>query len=559
MRSPAGNPEGMGVPMRFVVFVLASVLLLAGALPVAAAPWRILKDHWTAADEEGFGAFVGALGETNCSSSESCLRNPANPYRNTDQAFLDVDVDCAKLPYLLRAYYAWKNGLPFSYVDAVSGSGGDLRYTKTANRAVGRRDVIDHGEGINGPRTIRELLDSVFSGTYRTDAHEAHGILSDFYSPALQPGSIRPGTIVYDVNGHVGIVYKVDGSGRAYYMDAHPDFTISRSVYGAQFGQSPARLGGGFKNWRPFQLVHAHPDEAGHLLGGHMAYAENDQIPDFSLVQYVGTEPNPNADVTKARFSYNGEELGFYEYVRVAVSGGKMDYNPLYELKMTMRTLCNDLGDRAQYVDQAISEQFPEKPHPSRLPGNIYGSDDNQWESYSTPSRDARIKAAFAQFYKDMDEMIQLWIKRDPRIVYDGNFLKQDLEQAYASQSKACTITYLSSDKRPVPMTFDDMVHRLFRMSFDPYDCIEYRWGANGDEARSCTEGEGKSRWYEAEQRLRNQPDRTYDIAMGFSVDELEKHRKGSGIDQPPEIDVKSLIDNMGDQVSFSGMTPVGR
>jgi hypothetical protein len=30
-------------------------------------------------------------------------------------------------------------------------------------------------------------------------------------------------------------------------MDAHPDFTISRSVYGAQFGQSPAALGGGLK------------------------------------------------------------------------------------------------------------------------------------------------------------------------------------------------------------------------------------------------------------------------------------------------------------------------
>jgi hypothetical protein len=273
----------------------------------------------------------------------------------------------------------------------------------------------------------------------------------------------------------------------------------------------------------------------------------------------VGTEPNPKGDVTKARFTYNGEELGFYEYVRVAVSGGKMDYNPLYELKATMRTLCNDLGDRAQYVDQAISEQFPEKPHPSHLPDNIYGSNEMQWESYATPSRDARIKAAFAQFYKDMNEMIQLWINRDPRIVYDGNFLKQDLERAYAQQSKACTITYLSSDKRPVPMTFDDMVHRLFRMSFDPYDCIEYRWGANGDEAKSCTDGDAKRRWYDAEQRLRNQPDRTYDIAMGFSADELEKHRQGTGIDQPPEIDVKSLIDNMGDQVSFSGMTPVGR
>jgi hypothetical protein len=103
------------------------------------------------------------------------------------------------------------------------------------------------------------------------------------------------------------------------------------------------------------------------------------------------------------------------------------------------------------------------------------------------------------------------------------------------------------------------MVHRLFKMSFDPYDCIEYRWGAEGSEAAPCTDGDEKKNWYTAEQRLRNNPDRTYDIAMGFTVRELDKHVKGSGIDQPPPIDVKSLLDNMGDQVSFAPMAPVGK
>ena len=46
---------------------------------------------------------------------------------------------------------------------------------------------------------------------------------------------------------------------------------------------------------------------------------------------------------------------------------------------------------------------------------------------------------------------------------------------------------------------------------------------------------------------------------MNFTLGELEKHAKGSGIDQPPPIDVKSLIDGMGEQVSFQGMTPVGK
>ena len=537
--------------------ILALCLSLAGAH--AAGSWRILKDHWSEADEEGFGQFVAAIGASDCSSSESCLRDPANPYRATDQHFLDIDVDCAKWPYLLRAYYAWKNGLPFSYVDAVSGPGGDLRFSKAANRLAGRHDFIDRGNGLDGPRVIREVLGTVFSGTYRTDAAEHHGVLSDFYSPALQPGTIRPGSVVYDVNGHVGLVYKVDADGRIHYMDAHPDYTISRSVYGAQFGQSPVRLGGGLKNWRPFKLVGAHQDAEGNLLGGHLVFAQNDQIPDFSLVQYVGTEPNPKKDVKKARFVYNGVELGFYEYVRVAVSGGKTDYNPIYEMKATMKTLCNDLNDRAQYVDLAIKDGLADRPHPSRLPDNIYGSDNQEWESYSTPSRDARIKAAAAQFYKDLAEMVGLWVHRDNRIVYDGYDLQRDLRKAYAVGSMMCTITYLNSAKRPVAMSFDDMMRRLYAMSFDPYHCVELRWGASGEERDSCPDSEPKLKWYEAEQRLRNQSDRTYDIQMGFDLDELNRHVKGTGIDQPPPVDIEALIDGMPYQVPLNPMKPVGR
>ena len=196
------------------LFLAAILLCFCTGGAEAAGAWHIAKDHWSDADEEGFGKFVAAIGASNCSSSQSCLRDIANPYRHTDQKFLDIDVDCAKLPYLLRGYYAWKNGLPLGYVDGVSGEGGDLRFTHTANRATSRHDIVDRGNGIDGPAVVRQMLDTVFSGTYRTDAAERRGVLSDFYSPALRPGSIRPGSIVYDVNGHVGIVWKVDADGK---------------------------------------------------------------------------------------------------------------------------------------------------------------------------------------------------------------------------------------------------------------------------------------------------------------------------------------------------------
>jgi hypothetical protein len=155
--------------------------------------------------------------------------------------------------------------------------------------------------------------------------------------------------------------------------------------------------------------------------------------------------------------------------------------------------------------------------------------------------------------------MIGLWVRRDPRIVYDGLFLQKDLREAYAAQSTACTITYLNSATKPVPMTFDDMMHRLFKISFDPYHCVELRWGAEDAERETCPDGKAKLKWYAAEQRLRNQPDRTYDLQMGFDLDELGRHVKGTGIDNPPPVDIKALIDSMPDQIAFQPMKPGDR
>jgi hypothetical protein len=530
----------------------AACLILSAAN--AEGTWRITKDHWAEADEQRFGQFVAAIGASKCSSSQSCLRDPANPFRASDQKFKDIDVDCAKWPYLLRAYYAWKNGLPFSYVDSISSSGDD-RHSKQGNRPAGRRAFLDHGDGINGAAAVREVIDNVSSATYRTDAAQTKGVLSDFYAPAITPGSIRPGTVIYDTNAHVGIVYRVDPDGRIYYMDAHPDFTITRSVYGAQFGQSPIRLGGGLKNWRPQRLEGAKPDEEGHLIGGHISLAGNDQIADFSLVQYVGTDPKQ--DVKKARFIYDGEEMGLYAYVRTAISGGKMAYNPLHELKLTMRGLCRDLKDRASAVNLAISKGIQEEAHPPHLPENIYDAgEDGWWESYATPARDARLREGFAQFYKHMADIIEMWVQRDPRVVYDGDDLKRDLLAAYDQQSASCDLTYLNSAKQPVPLTFNDAALRLYAMSYDPYDCIELRWGARDAERETCTQPPRKLRWYEAQQRFRSMPRKSAGYA--YDLEELEQ-LGGRGLMAPPPVDVRALIENMPYQIPVAPMAPVGR
>ena len=69
-----------------------------------------------------------------------------------------------------------------------------------------------------------------------------------------------------------------------------------------------------------------------------------------------------------------------------------------------------------------------------------------------------------------------------------------------------------------------------------------------------------KTRWYDAEQKLRNQIDRTYDVDMGYSVPELERGpyglRTGRGVDQPPEIDVRAYLEAAAHRYSAMADTP---
>jgi hypothetical protein len=152
-----------------------------------------------------------------------------------------------------------------------------------------------------------------------------------------------------------------------------------------------------------------------------------------------------------------------------------------------------------------------------------------------------------------------MWIQRDERISYDGLNLKEDLQHGYERAADLCTVVYRNSASRPVTLHFTEVLQRMFRMSYDPYDCIERRWGASAaDELATCANTPTENRWYEAQQRLRNQIDRTYDTRMDFTVKELEGRGPGTGADQQPDIDVKRVIDNTGYRVPYKPMQPPG-
>jgi hypothetical protein len=523
--------------------VLTAFLVTAPAW--AGVAWRITKSEWAPEEERGYSDFIQRIGENGCTTPDDCMNSDANPYRGSDGRGISFNADCADLIYMLRAYYAWKNGLPFTYVTGVTArGGGDIRFSRQGNRVAGRRHITG---GENAPSVIQDIRNTVSSASFRIGPDIDEDPITDLYPVKIQPGSIRPGTAIYDVNGHVAIVYKVGEDGRVYYMDSHPDMTLTRSVYGAQFGREAPAMGAGFKNFRPIRLER-----------GRIQIAKNNQIADYSTEQFYGNVSPDPSNWRQGKFAYAGIEIGFYEYVRIAMAGGKLSFNPVAELKATMKTLCNDLYDRQRFVEIAIEAGIDRKPHPERLPPNIYGTDYMEWEIYSTPSRDARLKTAFKAFRDDTLRLIRMWLERDDRISYDGLDLKEDLQLAYDELADICTIVYMNSAGKLVILRYPQIVERLFRLSFDPYDCIERRWGASGhEELASCTNTPAKDRWYEAMQRLRNQIDRTYDTRMDFTVKELEMKVPGSGADEAPDVDARRVIDNTGSRVPLPPMQPI--
>ncbi|MGV8997909.1 MAG: hypothetical protein ACOH12_13260 [Parvibaculaceae bacterium] len=529
---------------------VVSVLDGAGAASPATPPafrWRVTKTQWTASDERAFGDFVHALGSASCGTLDACLKSSANIYRASDPAGMSFYADCADLPYLLRGYFAWKNGLPFSYASGVAaiGNSNDLRYSRYGNYIFARTDVRPPSEGVwpNAQYVFSSINNYISSAMYRFSPDQTKGELPDFYPMKIAPGSIRRGTVIYDPNGHVAVVYDVDDEGRIRFMDSHPDNSVTRGNYGRRFVRASAPMGAGFKNWRPMTLVGATQSVDGSYVGGAVKLATNSELPDWSDEQFFGT--NHASSWSAAQFIYNGQAIDYYDYVRRAVAGHDIIYDPITETRSMVRGLCEDLRYRAEAVDIAVKAGLNTQSQPARLPQNIYGTE-GDWETYSTPSRDARLKVSFKELRDQALRFVELAQAGDAHVAYSGGDLIGDVEKAHDEEAAQCNVNYTASDGSARTLTFVEARQRLFAMSFDPYQCPERRWGATTPaELATCPDDALKDQWYKAEQRLRNQTDRAYDVTMGFSLSDLLLAVPNSGADQAPDVDLTAALETV--------------
>lgn len=481
------------------------LFLFAGSVATEAAAWKLSRNFWSEEDERSYSNFVKALGESKHSNLNRFIKDPkANPLYGEEDKKFNLSPDCADLPYLVRAYVAYKLRVPFSYTASIAGRSGDERYRR-GNRPASFKDQ----DYFSSPQQLFNQVLIVNSGYYRTAAEIED---SDFYPVKITEKSIIPGTVYYDPDGHIAIVYDVEETGRIRVIDAHPDRTISKPWFGAKFTRGNKNNGGGFKRWRPLRYT----------SDGKTIRTRNHNLGDYSAEdQYHKTF------TTKGR-----QGLSYHEYVRLSLCNDPKRNDPVNEFAFMMKDVHEDISYRAVAVDLSIKKGISQRAHPGALPRNIYGTN-GIWEEFSTPSRDARLKVAFREFY---DRTRQMIIEAEQNITAGGPAYARQLAavflQQYQHLSQQLTVSYLNSAGKRVILSFDDVSARLFTLSFDPYHSIEYRWGATGEELASSPDGETKRRFYQLESKLRNQLERVYNQPTPLSM----------GPEQPPEVDVSSWL-----------------
>ncbi len=440
--------------------------------------WKISKPAWDAEAEKQFSAWVNHFATVRatgaCESFIDCVRNPkVNSLYDDRDASLNAYADCADFPMQMRTYFSFKKGLPFALAD-VSGD----RYT-AGNHTTGRNSRQESFKTMNSLFTW--VTNQVASGFYRTSPEDEG---TDTYPIDVRIDSVKPGTIFYDPNGHVLMVYQVDPTGAIHMMDGNTEGKTGIKIFSEAIERGTGSQGGGFRNWRKTSVSPK----------GDYIRSKNAEHSDFSVTaQYQST------------FDLGGGVTGtYYQWVKSRLATVKS--NPIEEFDTDVKQICSYVSVRLGSVDGAIKAGINNQPHPDSLPPNIFGAT-GDWESYATASRDVIVRG----YYRSLNSFIKYSTHNVQKYEYSGSpqQLLAEYQQHWANlnATSECQFTYKGSDGSPHVLTLNDLNDRLYDISFDPYFCPELRWGSQPGRAdwneRACNQG-NKMDWYARESSLRN-------------------------------------------------------
>jgi hypothetical protein len=496
--------------------------------------WQV-KNSWNATNEALFSAWVAKLFDGPPDQDLSwkvwyeVLRDQSRNFlfnylgRNEDNTQTSQRPDCADFVYFLRAYFAFKMGLPFGYSNCSRGFGGrppkcyqwfDVEHPEITRPAPPpEQEVVAAAEppppsppqthGIlrlfsrtdppppadapiavpvqpakppppkrptNFSEYLRDVGDVVHTGAVRAGDENA-----DFYTVPLTQEALRPGTVYGDPYGHVLMLVRrvpeANGTPGVFLaVDAEPDGSITRKRFwrgNFLFVHEPSLGSPGFKQFRPIMRS----DKGGPLRRLSTAeIARNPQYGDFSLEQSQMTP----------------EE--FYDRMDDVMSPEPLD--PMRAMTDAITSLTEQIKTRVTAVENGRKYQLKQPGDTSMPDGASIFETTGPWEDFSTPARDFRLLIAIDVVRNFPDRFVR---RADHYAIPSGKTaadMRGELQNALASELAARKITYTRSDGSQWTLSVKDVVDRAadYEMAYNPNDCVELRWGApeNSEEASTC-------------------------------------------------------------------------
>jgi hypothetical protein len=495
-----------------------------------------LRNTWNRATENLYSAWIEKLfdapleEELSWRALHEVLRDQSRNFLfnhlglGEDSMKMVLRPDCADLPYFLRAYFAFKMGLPFGYSICSRGGGGKaprcpqwfsiqnrqpatsaaappptqaaVQSTPAPKRSSGflasllnKSDEEPQSEPVaavapSAPppapkrlglaasfgRYSQAVGNGVHSGSGRTALNDNS---TDYYPVPLSEQTLRPGTVYADPYGHILVLVRrvaqtADAAGVIMAVDGQPDGTVARKRFwrgNFLFAQDPALGGPGFKRFRPIVLTKA----------GALHRLTNDEI-----------ARNPDY----ADFSLDQAKLGmeqFYDRMDDVMSPEPLD--PLRAMKEAITSLDEQVKVRVTSVENG--RKFQGSGREANMPdGPAIFETTGPWEDFSTPSRDLRLLIAI-DVVRGFPDRVE---RRPERYAMPRNKsiadVKAELQRVLASELTTRKFSYPRSDGSQWTLTLKDVFDRMsvLEMAYNPNDCVELRWGASerSDEAATC-------------------------------------------------------------------------
>jgi hypothetical protein len=502
-------------------------------LPTPAGGFWKVRDSWNSTTETLFSAWIEKLFDAppeqdlSWKAWHEVLRDPSRNFlinhlgRGEDNSKTGLRPDCADFAYFLRAYFAYKMGLPFGYSNCSRGTTGKapkcFQWFDVEHPEVTRPPPPPEQEiasvtptgatspapsptllGLFGGRSqpaetpapppaapvapkpkrptnfgeyLRDVGDVVHSGSVRVAASDDS---TDFYTVALTQQALRPGTVYADPYGHVlMLVHRVpelNGKPGVFLaVDAEPDGSITRKRFwrgNFLFVHDPGLGSPGFKRFRPILR-----DRNGPLR--RLANAEISKNPsygDFSLDQS----------------QMSAED--FYDRMDDVMSPEPLD--PVKAMTDAIASLNEQVKTRVTSVENGRKYQEKQPAEVAMPNGPSIFETNGPWEDYSTPARDFRLLIAMDVVRGFPDRVVRRanrYAMPNGRSVED---VKTELQGVLASELGSRKISYTRSDGSQWTLTLKQVIDRAvdFEMAYNPNDCAELRWAApeNSEEASTC-------------------------------------------------------------------------